>query len=98
MAQVHPTSNYLSWSSLQLSVTTFFTSRMEWKGCVQLWHYFFFIFLIEVQFIYVLSSAVQQNDSVVQDIYMCVYIHIHNSFVYLFHYGLSQDIEYGFLC
>ena len=66
---------------------------------MQLWHHFFFIFLIEVQFIYnVLISAVQQNDSAVQDIYMCIYIHIHNSFVYLFHYGLSQDIEYGFLC
>ena len=51
---------------------------------MQLWHYFFFIFLIEVQFIYVLISAVQQNDSVVQDIYICVYIFTYMTLLYIF--------------
>ena len=37
----------------------------------------------------VLISAVQQNDSV---------IYIYTSFHILFHYGLSQDIEYNSLC
>ena len=47
------------------------------------------VFLIEVQLIYnvVLISAVQQSDSV---------IHL-NHFHILFHYSLSQDVEYSSL-
>ena len=54
--------------------------------------YFIFNF-IEVWLIYyvVLTSAVQQSDSV---IYVCVCIYIFHN---LFHYGLSQDIEYSSL-
>ena len=50
-----------------------------------------FFFLIEVELIYhvVLISAVQQSDSV---IYMYILFHT------LFHYGLSQDIEYSSPC
>ena len=44
-----------------------------------------FFFLIEVQFIYnVLISAVQQNDSVVQDIYIYVYIFTYTTLLYIF--------------
>ena len=32
-------------------------------------------------------------------IYVCVYIHIHTHILLcIFHYGLSQDIEYSSLC
>ena len=41
-----------------------------------------------------LVSGVQQGDS---DIYI-IYIHTHNLFHVLFHYGLLQDIEYSSLC
>ena len=50
----------------------------------------FYFLSFEAQLIYkvVLISAGQQSDSV---------IHI-RSFYILFHYGLSEDIEYGSLC
>ena len=54
--------------------------------------FLFFNFFIELQLIYsvVPISAVQQSDSV---------IHIQTFFFnILFHYGLSQHIEYGSLC
>ena len=53
---------------------------------------FFNFFLVKVQLIYsvVLISAVQQSDSVI-----FVYTFFFNV---LFRYGLSQDIEYSFLC
>ena len=52
---------------------------------------FLFFFLIEVLLIYnvLLISAVRQSDSV---------IHIYIVFYIIFHYGLSQDIEFSFLC
>ena len=48
---------------------------------------------IEVSLIYnvVLISSVQQGDSVIH-MYVCILFHI------LFHYVLSQDIEYSSLC
>ena len=50
----------------------------------------FFFFLIEVELIYnvALISAIQQSDSVT---------HIYILFHILFHYGLSQDMEYSSL-
>ena len=39
----------------------------------------------------VLVSAVQQSDSV-------MYIHTRTQFYILFHYGLSQDVEYSSQC
>ena len=58
-------------------------------------NHFLKIYSIEVQLIYnvVLINAVQQSDS---DIYLqiCTYILFH----FLFHYDLSQDIEYSSLC
>ena len=50
-----------------------------------------FFHFIEIQVIYnvVLISAIQQNDSVIHSDIL-FYIH--------FHYDLSQDIEYSFLC
>ena len=55
------------------------------------------LFFIEVYLIYsvVLSSAVQQSDSV---IYIYIYIYIYILLSVLFHYTLSQDIEYSSLC
>ena len=51
----------------------------------------FLVYFIEAWLIYsvVLISAVQHSDSV---IHICILFHI------LFHYGLSQDIEYSSLC
>jgi len=40
-----------------------------------------------------LISAVEQSDSVIH----YIYIHIHFFYI-LFHYGLSQNIEYSSLC
>ena len=53
--------------------------------------YLFKIYFIEVELIYnvVLTSAVQQSDSV---------IHLYTSFYILFHGGLSQDIGCSSLC
>ena len=54
-------------------------------------HSYFFFNFIEVLLVYnvVLTSAVEQSDSV---IHICILVHI------LFHYGLSQDTEYNSLC
>ena len=53
--------------------------------------FFSFLNIIEVQLIYniALISAVEQSDSV---------LHIYTLFHILFHYDLSQDIEYSSLC
>ena len=49
-----------------------------------------FFNFIEVKLIYkLLISAVQKSDSV---------IHAYTLFIFFFHYGLSQDIEYSSLC
>ena len=42
----------------------------------------------------VLISAVEQSDSVIHYIYIYTFIF----FYILFHYGLSQNIEYSYLC
>ena len=51
------------------------------------------IYFIEVQLSYnaVLASGAQQSDSV-------IYVHIYSHIYTLFHYDLSQDIEYHSLC
>ena len=53
---------------------------------------FLIYYFIEVWLIYnaVLISAAQQSDSVIHVIYILFHI--------LFHYGISQDIEYSSLC
>ena len=65
------------------------------RGCFYLFiNLIYFIKnLIEAYLIYnvVLVSGVQQSDSV---LYMCIYI----LFDILFHYSLSQDIDYNSLC
>ena len=65
--------------------TSFFLAHVKFKM------YVLFLKKIEVQLAYnvVLLSAVQQSDSV---------IHIYILFYILFHYGLSQDVEYSSLC
>ena len=47
-----------------------------------------------------LISAGQKSDSVIYIVYVYVYIYIYvyTCIFFLFHYGLSQDIEYSFLC
>ena len=59
-------------------------------------------FLIEVYLVCsVLISVVQQNDSVICNIYLCMYtlyIYIYTVKNILLHYSLSQDIEYSSLC
>ena len=54
------------------------------------------IFLIEVQFIYNVSG-VQQSDSVIHG-HTRAHVCIHILFQILFHYSLSQDIDYSSLC
>ena len=56
-------------------------------------HFQFLKNFIEVQLIYnVLISTIQQSDSY-------IYIYIHTLFfIFLFHYGLSQDVEYSSQC
>ena len=62
------------------------------------------IYFIEVKLnIYkaVLISAIQQSDSVTHThthTYTHTHKHVYILFHMLFHYGLSQDIEYSFLC
>ena len=60
---------------------------------------------MEVQLIYnvVLISVIQQSDSVISYIYimeknMKKNIYVYKLFYILFHYSLSQDIDYSFLC
>jgi len=58
------------------------------------------IYFIEVKLnIYkaVLISAIQQSDSVTHT-HTHTHTHVYILFHMLFHYGLSQDIEYSFLC
>ena len=55
-----------------------------------------FYFLIDVQVTYrvVLVSSVQQSDSVLYNIHICIYIHTHILFPHFFHYALLQYIQY----
>ena len=58
----------------------------------------FSVYCIEVQWIYniVIIPAVQESDALIH-IYI-LYIYVYIPFHIIFHYSLSQDIEYSSLC
>ena len=45
-----------------------------------------------------LVSGIQQSDSVIYNIYICIHIQISVCIQILFRYKLVQDVEYSFLC